>query len=120
MTREIEQMKTVAQISFRGGGLVVPARDRYDREVAFEHAEAYARRHGRVRLELNGNTMMIGLNGTSGHTCSNCSDTLGLLTYDLGARHLCARCVRSVAHIRTRRPVAGVSVRRRPDGLPPP
>jgi hypothetical protein len=96
-------MKTVAQISFRGGGLVVPARDQYDREVAFEHAEAYARRHGRVRLELNGNTMLIGLNGTSGHTCGSCGDVLGLLTYDLGTRHLCARCVRTVAQVKPKR-----------------
>jgi hypothetical protein len=108
-------MKSVAQISFRGGGLVVPARDRYDREVAFEHAEVYARRHGRVRLELNGNTMLIGLNGTSGHTCSTCSETLGLLTYDLGTRHLCARCVRSVAQIKTRRPVDGAGAGKRSD-----
>lgn len=90
-------MSTVAQISFQGGGLVVPARDQYDREVAFEHAEAYARRHGHVRFELNGDTMMIGLNGTSGHTCSACSMVLGLLTYTYGHRYLCARCVRDAA-----------------------
>ena len=92
-------MATVAQISFQGGGLVVPARDQYDREVAFEHAEAYARRHGHVRLELDGDTMLIGLNGTSGHLCSNCDVVLGLLTYSFGQHHLCARCVRDAANL---------------------
>ena len=100
-------MKTVAQISFRGGGLVVPARDQYDRELAFEHAEAYARRHGRVRLQLNGDTMLIGLNGTSGHRCHGCDEVLGLLTYDLGERHLCARCVRGAARLKSRRSPSG-------------
>jgi hypothetical protein len=95
-------MKTVAQISFQGGGLVVPARDQYDREVAFEHAEAYARRHGHVRLDLNGDTMLIGLNGTSGHSCGGCGTTLGLLTYSFGRRRLCARCVRDAAKIKVR------------------
>lgn len=92
-------MKTVAQISFQGGGLVVPARDQYDREVAFEHAEAYARRHGHVRLDLAGDMMVIGLNGTSGHTCSGCDVVLGLLTYTFEHRHLCARCVRDAAKV---------------------
>jgi hypothetical protein len=100
-------MKTVAQISFRGGGLVVPARDRYDREVAFEHAETYARLHGRVRLELNGSTMHIALNGSSGHRCGSCGEVVGLLTYELGTRHLCARCIRVSAAPRSRRPGVG-------------
>lgn len=90
-------MRTVAQISFQGGGLVVPARDQYDRDVAFEHAEAYARRHGHVRFELDGDTMLIGLNGTSGHHCSSCDCVLGLLTYSFGQHHLCSRCVREAA-----------------------
>jgi hypothetical protein len=92
-------MKTVAQISFQGGGLVVPARDQYDRDVAFEHAEAYARRHGHVRLQLDGDTMTIGLNGTSGHTCSSCDIVLGLLTYTFDHHSLCARCVRDAAKV---------------------
>lgn len=92
-------MGTVAQISFQGGGLVVPARDQYDREVAFEHAEAYARRHGHVRLDLDGDVMTIGLNGTSGHLCSSCAIVLGLLTYSFGHRFLCARCVRDAAKL---------------------
>jgi len=101
-------MKPIAQISFPGGGLVVPARDRYDREVAFEHAECYARRHGRVRLELGGETMLISLNGSSGHTCTTCGVVVGLLTYDVGQRHLCSRCVRDVAVSKNRRPASAV------------
>jgi hypothetical protein len=106
-------MKTVAQISFQGGGLVVPARDQYDREVAFEHAEAYARRHGHVRLELDGDTMTIGLNGTSGHTCSRCEIVLGLLTYTFGHRYLCARCVREAARLDGGTPVSTAAVQTR-------
>lgn len=105
-------MKTVAQISFQGGGLVVPARDQYDREVAFEHAEAYARRHGHVRLDLDGDTMLIGLNGTSGHICSSCEVVLGLLTYTFGHRYLCARCVRDAANLNGAKPARSISPRR--------
>jgi hypothetical protein len=103
-------MKNFAQISFRGGGLVVPARDRYDREVAFEHAETYARLHGRVRLDLNGNTLHIGLNGSSGHRCASCDEVLGLLTYEIGTRHMCARCIRVSAAPKARR-LPGETVR---------
>lgn len=104
-------MKTVAQISFQGGGLVVPAWDQYDREVAFEHAEAYARRHGHVRLELDGDTMLIGLNGTSGHVCSSCEIVLGLLTYTRGHRYLCARCVRDAANLNSAKPTRNAGIR---------
>lgn len=91
---------------------MVPARDQYDREVAFEHAEAYARRHGHVRLDLDGDTMTIGLNGTSGHLCSSCSVVLGLLTYTFAHRYLCARCVRDAANLNSGKPAHGSAPRK--------
>jgi len=87
-------MAAIAQIIHDGGGLVVPARDGYDRELAFEHAEFYARRYGKARIELNRRSICVHVNGTSGDACGDCGQVLTSLTYELGARTLCPRCVR--------------------------
>ena len=39
-------MKGIAPVSFRGGGLMVPAHTPYDCELLFEHVEAAPKRHG--------------------------------------------------------------------------
>ncbi len=87
-------MAAIAQITHKAGGLVVPARDGYDRELAFEHAEFYARRYGSARLELNCQSIVVSVNGTSGEACGDCGQVLSSLTYEYNARNLCPRCAR--------------------------
>jgi hypothetical protein len=91
-------MKGVARISFHGGALLIPARTRYDQEVVFEHIETYARRHGTVRVELERKDFTVTMaNDTDRRTCASCGQPLELLTYALGGRSLCLRCVRKAA-----------------------
>ena len=46
-------MKGIARLSFHDGGLFLPVRTPYDHEVLFEYADRYAKRYGRVRLEID-------------------------------------------------------------------
>ncbi len=88
-------MKGVARISFQGGALLVPARTQYDHEVAFEHAESYARRYGVVRLEVDRQEFTVSyVNGGERRLCASCAHPLETLTYALGGRDLCLRCAR--------------------------
>jgi hypothetical protein len=86
-------MAGVARILFDGGARLMPAQNRYDRELVFEEAEFFARRHGRATLELDRQAMSI-RPATNGEICSKCQKTLGSLIFALGDRYLCRRCAR--------------------------
>jgi hypothetical protein len=89
-------MKGVARISFQGGALLVPARTRYDQQIAFEHASTYARRYGLVRLELERKKFTISVvPGNERRVCARCDYPLENLTYALGGHGLCLRCARA-------------------------
>lgn len=85
-------MNGVARIMFSDGALVMPARSRYDRELVFEQAEFYARRHGQVRLELGRRQLVI--RPQAGTPCSQCGSPDGLLVYSAGDALLCRYCAR--------------------------
>jgi hypothetical protein len=88
-------MKGVARISFQGGALLVPARTRYDHEIAFEHATSYARRHGTARLDLDRKQFTINsVSDGARRLCAVCAHPLDTLTYALGGRELCLYCAR--------------------------
>ena len=88
-------MKGVARISFHGGALLVPARTRYDHEIAFEHVTTYARRHGSARLEFDRKQFMVSSIGDGDRRlCASCAHPLETLTYALGGRELCLHCAR--------------------------
>jgi hypothetical protein len=88
----------VARISFPGGSLLMPSKNRYDRELVFEQAEFYARRHGAATLELSRRQMLISAADPQGaQTCASCRDDLIRLTFAIGDRTLCARCARKTA-----------------------
>ncbi len=88
----------VARISFHGGCLLMPSKNNYDRELVFEQAEFYARRHGTATLELSRRHMFISAtNPEVGQTCSGCSDRLDRLFFTVGDRRLCSRCARKSA-----------------------
>jgi len=85
----------VARISFPGGCLLMPSKNRYDRELVFEQAEFYARRHGAATLELSRRQMLISAaDPQAGQTCTLCRDQLNRLAFAVGDRQLCPRCAR--------------------------
>jgi hypothetical protein len=87
-------MKGVARISFPGGGLLVPAKTPYEREVLFEHVHEYTKRHGQVRVELNGRAWLVRLHTDPAVPCTGCSQLLENLSYSLPDRTWCPACVR--------------------------
>jgi hypothetical protein len=86
-------MPGVAKILFDGGARLMPAQNHYDRELVFEEAEFFARRHGRATLELGQQAMSI-RPASDGETCSGCSKSLGSLIFAVGMRLFCRRCAR--------------------------
>lgn len=90
-------MAGVAKILFDGGARLMPAQNRYDRELVFEEAEFFARRHGRATLELDRRAMSI-RPASVGETCTGCSKPLGSLIFAVGARQLCRRCARRTSN----------------------
>ena len=87
-------MKGVARISFDGGGLFLPAKTPYEREVLFEHVDRYAKRHGRVCVELNRREWNVSVSNSQPGRCTACERPLDHLTYALGGRSLCLSCAR--------------------------
>lgn len=88
----------VARISFQGGCLLMPSKNRYDRELVFEQAEFYARRHGTATLELSRRQMQISTaNPDAGNICFGCNDQLDRLSFAIAGHQLCARCARKSA-----------------------
>jgi hypothetical protein len=88
-------MKGVARISHPNGGLILPAKSPYEIELVIEHVGLHAKRHGRVRLELNRRDWLVTVcNGGPPGRCTGCAQRIETLTYANGSGQLCARCVR--------------------------
>lgn len=88
-------MKGVARISHPNGGMILPAKSPYDLELVIEHVDLYAKRHGRVHLELNRRDWLVTMrNGELPGVCTACDQRLDSLTYANGVGRLCGRCVR--------------------------
>jgi hypothetical protein len=85
----------VARISFIGGARLMPAQNRYDRELVFEEAEFFAHRHGEATLELNRASMLVHSEprGTD-RMCAKCGKPLGALWFGINRRDVCRRCIR--------------------------
>jgi hypothetical protein len=91
-------MAVFARISFQGGALLMPAQNRYDREIVFEEAAFYARRYGQAKLELNRRELVISASGdAAGAPCASCAQPLGALMFADRDRRFCARCARKSA-----------------------
>ncbi len=91
-------MKDVAHISFKGGGLIVPAQTPYERELLFENAEVYTKRHGSVRLKVNRRQWTISRPNGHREVCASCSRWLNNLTYRSDGQTLCGQCARRALH----------------------
>ena len=91
-------MNGIARISFTGGALLMPARNGYDRELVFDEAEFCARRHGRVRLELERSALTISVAAAGANaTCTRCHKAADRLLFAGSAGTLCRRCARQSA-----------------------
>jgi hypothetical protein len=91
-------MRSVAHISFEGGGLIVPAQTPYERELLFEHLEISAKRHGCVRLDVNRAHWTISLRDGDQEACALCRRGLGSLIYRFEDQTLCGQCARRALH----------------------
>jgi len=77
-------MNDIAHLSFRGGGMVLPANTPYERELLVECVEATTKRYGRLRLEVDGQHWTIRRsNGIP--VCGSCSQWPDDLTYPGGS-----------------------------------
>lgn len=89
-------MPEVAKISFEGGARLMPAQNQYDRELVFEEAEFFARRHGRVTLEFDRTAMQICITADE-DACAKCRKPLAGMRFACGEWLLCRRCARRTA-----------------------
>ena len=87
-------MKDVAHISFVGGGFILPVHTPYDRELLAEHAEASAKQHGSIRLEVNRRRWTISRPNGHRERCASCSRYLNKVTYRFDGQTLCGECGR--------------------------
>lgn len=88
-------MRGVAQISFVGGGMFLPSRTPYEREMVFEHAESCARRHGRAQLALNNLQFLVSSGNDAADICAECQQALRPVTFAKGSHRLCRYCART-------------------------
>ena len=88
-------MAQVAHIRYDGGALLLPAQDPYDREVVFEEAECCARRHGTVGVQLGRKQMRISPSAADTRVpCPQCRQPVGLMSFLIDRRLLCAHCAK--------------------------
>ena len=86
----------IAHISFDGGGIVMPARNSYDRQLVAEQVTAHARKKGRVQILLEEDRWMVyGRQPHSGAArCSWCGSRMQPICYrsDQGETAYCLPC----------------------------
>lgn len=69
--------KGIAHVSFTGGGLFLPVRSPYDRQILLEHVTERARKKGLVQILLDEARWMVdGRKRASRTPCTSCGDTV--------------------------------------------
>lgn len=85
--------KAIAHVSFPGGGMFLPARSPYDRQILAEHIAARVRSKGQVQVLLDEQRWMVHLNrGPIRICCSSCGDPADSTCYRAPAGSL-AYCI---------------------------
>ena len=64
-----EPAKGIAHLSFRGGGMLLPARSPYDRQLLTEHVVSRVRTDGRVQVLLDDRCWLVHLRRGPGAAC---------------------------------------------------
>jgi hypothetical protein len=88
-------MNGTAHVTFAGGGIVLPARESFDRELLAEHVAERVRRKGMVRVAIHGRTWSVRrIDDTVTTACTRCRRPLNRTCYATtpgNALH-CLRC----------------------------
>ncbi len=78
-------MNDTAHITFKGGGLILPVRTPYERELLVEYVEASVKRHGCLLLEVNRRHWTISKSNGPRAVCALCSQWPDEFTYPGGS-----------------------------------
>jgi hypothetical protein len=86
-------MRGVAHISFSGGGVFLPARNPYDREILVEHVADRVRSKGEVQVALDDRCWSVSLSSV-GICCASCGHPLDSACYSPanGFAAFCVKC----------------------------
>ena len=85
----------IAHVSFSGGGIFLPARTPYDRQMLVEHVVDRAHSRGQVQVLLGEQRWMVhAKRGALALCCSSCSNTVDAACYSSpqSSGALCVRC----------------------------
>lgn len=85
-----------------GGGHRVFVMPAYRVDLADEllrHAEEYARRYGRVELEINGRRLVVQAVERRRCTCVRCAEVAPVLFATSRSGKLCSDCTRQLIHL---------------------
>jgi hypothetical protein len=82
--------KGVAHISFAGGGIFLPARNPYDRQLLAEHIGARVRSKGQVQVLMGNQVWMVHRNrGPGAARCTRCGMAAATACYSRGGEEDC-------------------------------
>lgn len=87
--------KGVAHVSFKGGGLCLPARSPYDRQVLVDEVKAHARTKGLVQILVDDDRWLVhAQRGRTGVQCSRCGGWAdsACYSYEHGEAPHCVGC----------------------------
>ena len=88
--------KGVAHVSYNGGGLCLPARSPYDRQLLMEEVLRQSHIHGIVQILLDNDRWLVhGLRGHSRVSCARCGRLTGSACHSgsRGEAVFCVGCV---------------------------
>jgi hypothetical protein len=87
-------MRGIAHVSFANGGLFIPARSPYDRQMLIEHVVDRVRSKGQVQVLVDDERWMVHLRGNSAVNCAFCGLAGELACQSIGdeAATYCAHC----------------------------
>lgn len=79
-------MRGIAHVSFSGGGMFLPARSPYDRQVLAEHVMSRVRTKGQVQVLIDNQRWMVyQRRGVRGVCCSQCGRAVDSACYLISA-----------------------------------
>ncbi len=87
-------MRGIAQLTFQGGGFILPSKTPYERELLFEHVAQYAKRHGSVHLQFNAQHWTVTRAEERSEVCAICNQQPDNLSYVSKGFSLCHPCAR--------------------------
>ncbi len=92
--------KGIAHVSFTGGGIVLPARSPYDRQVLIEHVTHRVHTQGRVQVLVDDGRWMVHAHRGAAIGCARCGHVGDSVCYSdaTGEVAYCVRCALGDRH----------------------